>query len=100
MSEKIVYEKHPVSAERKTYLRQKGYKILDARFAPEDYKHPDPVKEVKAGNGGNGKTAAEKKAAAEAEAKEKLQTALTAKGIEFSPEASAADLQKLLDEAA
>ena len=45
MSENIVYEKHPVSPERKTELRQKGYKIIDARFAPDGYEHPEPVKE-------------------------------------------------------
>lgn len=33
---KIKYEKHPVSAERKKELREAGYKIIDARFAPKD----------------------------------------------------------------
>lgn len=47
MDEKIVYEKHPVTAERKAELRQKGYKIIDAKFAPDDYKHPEPIKAVK-----------------------------------------------------
>lgn len=37
--QKIVYENHPVSAERKAELRQQGYKIIDARFAPADQKH-------------------------------------------------------------
>lgn len=31
----IIYEPHPVSLERKAELRALGYKILDARFAPE-----------------------------------------------------------------
>lgn len=31
----IIYEPHPVSPERKAELRAQGYKILDARFAPE-----------------------------------------------------------------
>ncbi|HFL2187588.1 MULTISPECIES: hypothetical protein [Pseudomonas] len=44
MSEKVVYEKHPVTAERKAELRQKGYKIIDAKFAPDDYEHPEPIK--------------------------------------------------------
>ena len=44
MDEKVVYEKHPVTAERKAELRQKGYKIIDAKFAPDDYKHPEPIK--------------------------------------------------------
>ncbi|AHC85730.1 MULTISPECIES: hypothetical protein [Pseudomonas] len=98
MSEKVIYEPHPVTAERKAELRQKGYKIIDATFAPEGYEHPEPVKEAKAGK--TGKSAAEKKVAAEAELKEKLQAALTEKGIQFPPEASIPDLQKLLDEAA
>lgn len=33
---KIIYEPHPVSAERKAELREKGYKIIDARFKPAD----------------------------------------------------------------
>ncbi|MNG42104.1 hypothetical protein D3C84_1317530 [compost metagenome] len=49
MDEKVVYEKHPVTAERKAELRQKGYKIIDAKFAPDDYKHPEPIKAAKAG---------------------------------------------------
>ena len=97
MSEKVVYEKHPVSAERKAELRQKGYKIIDARFAPDGYEHPEPVKEPKGSKAG--KSAAEKKAAEETELKAKLQAALTEKGMQFSPEASLEDLQKLLDEA-
>lgn len=38
MSEKIIYEHHPVTAERKAELRRKGYKIIDASFAPAAYK--------------------------------------------------------------
>ena len=33
---KIAYEPHPVSPERKAELRAQGYKILDARFKPEE----------------------------------------------------------------
>lgn len=36
----IIYEKHPVSKERKAELRQMGYKIVDAKFAPKDYVYP------------------------------------------------------------
>lgn len=97
MSEKVIYEKHPVSPERKAELRQKGYKIIDARFAPDGYEHPEPVKEAKGSKAG--KAAAEKKAAEEAELKAKLQAALTEKGVQFSPDAGLEDLQKLLDEA-
>lgn len=32
--EKIIYEKHPVSPERKQELREKGYTIIDERFRP------------------------------------------------------------------
>jgi hypothetical protein len=52
MDEKVVYEKHPVTAERKAELRQKGYKIIDAKFAPNDYKHPEPIKTAKSGGAG------------------------------------------------
>lgn len=38
MFDKVIYEPHPVTAERKAELRQKGYKIIDASFAPEAYK--------------------------------------------------------------
>lgn len=36
MTDKIAYEKHPVSPERKKELRAQGYKILDLRFKPAD----------------------------------------------------------------
>lgn len=32
---KIVYEKHPVSPDRKKELISKGLKIIDARFEPK-----------------------------------------------------------------
>ena len=38
---KVIYEPHPVTAERKAELRQQGYTILDAVFAPDGYVHPD-----------------------------------------------------------
>ena len=31
----IVYEKHPVKAERKAELRKAGKKIVDAKFKPK-----------------------------------------------------------------
>ncbi len=37
---KIIYEQHPVSAQRKAELREKGYKIIDARFKPAGAKEP------------------------------------------------------------
>ncbi|WP_411382814.1 hypothetical protein ACK3BK_15765 [Pseudomonas sp. L7] len=97
MSEKVIYEKHPVGTERKAELRQKGYKIIDARFAPDGYEHPEPLKEAKGSKAS--KSAAEKKAAEEAELKTKLQAALTEKGVQFATDASVEDLQKLLGEA-
>lgn len=33
----IIYEPHPVSPERKAELRKQGFKIVDARFAPEGF---------------------------------------------------------------
>lgn len=39
---KIAYEPHPVSPERKAELRAKGYKIIDARFAPADWQGDEP----------------------------------------------------------
>lgn len=41
----IIYEPHPVTADRKKALIEKGYKIIDAIFAPEDYIHPDKKSE-------------------------------------------------------
>lgn len=43
MEEKIVYEPHPVTPERKAELRAKGFKIIDARFDP----NPKPEKPEK-----------------------------------------------------
>lgn len=37
----IIYEPHPVSAERKRELIAAGYKIMDARFAPAGHFLPD-----------------------------------------------------------
>ena len=89
MSEKIVYEKHPVTAERKAELRQKGYKIIDAKFAPDDYKHPEPIKAEKAGkpNSGGNKPKTDE---------EKLRADLTEKGIQFDAAATLDELKALL----
>ena len=43
MDVKIIYEPHPVTAERKAELRSQGYKILDAKFDPKP-KKPKPEK--------------------------------------------------------
>lgn len=42
---KIAYEPHPVSPERKAELRAQGFKIIDAKFAPES--EPLPVADEK-----------------------------------------------------
>lgn len=34
MAREIIYEPHPVSAERKAELMAQGFRILDAKFAP------------------------------------------------------------------
>lgn len=36
-----IYEPHPVTPERKAELIARGYRILDAIYAPEGYVHPD-----------------------------------------------------------
>ena len=41
---KIVYEKHPVTAERKAELRAQDFKIVDARFKPVEALQPEPEK--------------------------------------------------------
>ncbi|BEV43930.1 hypothetical protein [Afipia carboxidovorans] len=38
---KVIYEPHPVTAERKAELRARGYRIIDAVFAPPGYRSPD-----------------------------------------------------------
>ena len=43
---KVIYEPHPVSAERKAELVAKGFKIVDAVFAPADALPVDPVDPV------------------------------------------------------
>lgn len=40
----VYYEKHPITAERKAELRAKGYRILDAKFAPADWVDPEATK--------------------------------------------------------
>lgn len=87
MDEKIVYEKHPVTAERKAELRQKGYKIIDAKFAPDDYKHPDPMKK---GSSGGDKPSKGLKV-------DEIKAKLTEKFIPFDENAERPALAELLD---
>ncbi|MHC3083576.1 hypothetical protein [Acinetobacter nosocomialis] len=39
--QKVIYEPHPVSEERKRELKGKGYKILDAAFKPDDFENDE-----------------------------------------------------------
>ena len=87
MDEKVVYEKHPVTAERKAELRQKGYKIIDAQFAPEGYEHPEPIRKGGGDRPSKGLNV------------DQIKAALTEKGIEFDPSANKPVLAELLDEA-
>lgn len=43
----IAYEPHPVTPERKAELRAAGFKIIDARFAPDDYQPELPMADDK-----------------------------------------------------
>lgn len=87
MDEKIVYEKHPVTAERKAELRHKGYKIIDAKFAPDDYKHPEPMKK---GSSGGDKPSKGLKV-------DEIKAKLIEKGIPFDEDAERPALAELLD---
>lgn len=46
----VIYEPHPVTPERAQELWSKGYKIIDAKFAPDGYIHPDAKPERKPRN--------------------------------------------------
>ena len=70
----IIYEKHPVSAERKKELREKGYQIVDVRFKPVDDSEPVDLSKLSVGE---------------------LREHLAEQGIEFDPKASKAELLKL-----
>lgn len=87
MDEKVVYEKHPVTAERKAELRQKGYKIIDARFAPDDYEHPEPIKKGSGDRPSKGLKV------------DQIKVALTEKGIAFNEADERPALAELLDKA-
>lgn len=39
----IIYEPHPVSAERKAELKRSGALIIDAKYKPKDYVASSPV---------------------------------------------------------
>lgn len=89
MDEKVIYEKHPVTAERKAELRQKGYKIIDAKFAPDDYEHPEPMKKKSSGGDRPSKGLRI----------EEIKAKLTEKGIQFDDGSERPALAELLDKA-
>lgn len=80
---KVIYEPHPVSAERRQELIEQGYKIIDARFAPDDYVPPD-------GSGTNGVSYDDLTIA-------DIKVALDEQGIEYSKSANKEELFKLLN---
>ncbi len=43
---KVIYEKHPVSPERKAELRGQGYTIIDAQFKPADVEQEEAEQEA------------------------------------------------------
>jgi hypothetical protein len=48
-AQQVWYEPHPLAPGRKEELRAKGFKIIDAHFAPEGWENPgDGAKEQKA----------------------------------------------------
>ncbi len=50
MDEKVVYEKHPVTAERKAELRREGLQDHRRRSLRRmTDKHPEPIKAAKSG---------------------------------------------------
>lgn len=42
MKRETIYEPHPVTPERKAELRAQGYRIVDAKFAPDGWEPPQP----------------------------------------------------------
>lgn len=93
----VVYEPHPVSAERKKELNDKGFRIIDARFKPKDDESPSAAQaSVSGGEGGAGKAG---KKPSHGLRIDDIKAKLTEKGIEFDDNAERADLAKQLDEA-
>lgn len=39
----IIYVEMPISIEQKKEYNRQGYRVVDAKFAPEDYELPDGV---------------------------------------------------------
>lgn len=79
--DKIAYEKHPVSLERKRELNAKGFRVVDARFAPTGHV---PFAE----NESDGRVP-------EQEQRAQLIMDLTERGIEFDESMSTVELRAL-----
>lgn len=78
--QKIAWEPHPVSRERKAELRAQGFTIIDARFKPSGANHDV------AGNDG---------VLPDAEQRAMLTADLTERGIEFDESAPTDELRAL-----
>jgi|GEM_PF-1805447 len=50
---KVIYEPHPVTTERKKELRAQGYKIIDAKFKPEEAPKPKRTRRKKVASNGD-----------------------------------------------
>jgi hypothetical protein len=81
MTRQPYYEPHPVTPERKKELIDCGYRILDAKFAPQGWKPPALQHDV-----GEAATAAE------------LRKVLDSAGVEYAKNASKAKLVELVHE--
>ena len=55
MAKKVKFVVHPVSPELKEELRNQGFKIVDARFAPKGEEVFNPHEKPKAASGGKDK---------------------------------------------
>ncbi len=85
VKEKIAYEPHPVTPERKKELRDQGYKIIDARFDPNRKAAP--------------KTAAKTDGEDENKELEALKVEAAALNVKFSPSIGFDTLKTRVDEA-
>lgn len=81
MEQKIAWEKHPVSRERKTELRAQGFKIIDIRFAPD--------------GGRGGVSGADDGRLPDAEQRKLLIDMLAERGIEFDEDMGTDELRAL-----
>src|SRR5690606_7735981 len=92
-ADKIIYEPHPVSPERKAQLRAEGYKILDAKFLPEGELENLAIPDVGAIAGDN------KPDDAEVAEKDELIAALKELGVRRDRRTSVENLRDALAEA-